>query len=336
MEPALVRSSSGYVTTTEQRKSEIHDENNGLSRPVDSYIHHAKVYKSFTGLINDTYYANYGSTSMFGPHVEFVLGNLGSFIQPPKLKFQENNDFSVIQAVAELDDTIAMFSKKFIKSLFSKSSYGAISWGVVPFVNDLKALYSNFEDIFLGKAFSERVRRCRVAANIPRTVVNANYFGTVHGNVRLSGTYTLPDLTIGDALAIILDELGANPDLSLAWDLVPLSFAANYFLPIGKAIDTLHPRGWYEPEVLFDGTVSLKLHCTSYLLHPNDSANIPAKGLVSGKVYRRMPYSYSFGPQKFRPKMSWKAPLAEQLFSAAYLYMQSRPRPVSRVPRLKR
>lgn len=62
-----------------------------------------------------------------------------------------------------------------------------------------------------------------------------------------------------DALAIIADELGLNFDLRALWDIIPLSFVADYFVPIGDTLESIHPRGWFCPKFLFTGHVSVKL-----------------------------------------------------------------------------
>jgi len=62
-----------------------------------------------------------------------------------------------------------MFSLKFIKSI----SYGSFTWGIMPFLNDVRALTDSYKDITLG--FEHYVR-----STLPVERVESNYRFFLH------------------------------------------------------------------------------------------------------------------------------------------------------------
>jgi hypothetical protein len=58
-------------------------------------------------------------------------------------KLPSSSSFGIIQFFAELDDTLAMFTKRFLRKL----SYGSVTWGVLPFIQDLRALAATLNNL---------------------------------------------------------------------------------------------------------------------------------------------------------------------------------------------
>jgi len=179
------------------------------------------------------------------------------------LEFQQDDNFELLNFVSELDDTLKVFSGKFWNSL----SYGSVNWGLLPLYSDLKSLYNTLGTLFsktksfddqLGN-FSSVVNRRFAPVDIDTTdpTTGLRYKGRVTIRARGSISMDLP-LDKYRNLKILLDELGVHPDLKTIWDLIPLSFLADYYIPIGDVLEGLHPRGWYNPQVDFSGYFTIK------------------------------------------------------------------------------
>lgn len=176
------------------------------------------------------------------------------------LDFIEDNSFELIPFLMDWDDTMAMFSTKFFKEL----SYGAVNWGILPLISDLKSLAASL-DAINGKIVSsyEKIVGKRISRRFSweRKFPSPPWFDHfVTGQTSISG-YIVGDVTYPDsitsALAVFLDELGINPDMKTIWDIIPLSFVGDYFLPIGDFLESFHPRGWFNPTMEFSGGYSV-------------------------------------------------------------------------------
>lgn len=163
--------------------------------------------------------------------------------------------FGLIQFFAELDDTLAMFTRRFWSSL----SYGSMTWGVLPFVSELRALLEALRHRFTDlSAFSYEDQ---ASVSIPSFTTSG--YGTTWGfkytygscTVRKTGT---ADMSFQDPISILLDRIGFHPDLATVWDLVPLSFVVDYLFPIGDLLDNIRPGGWVQA-VYFRGWTTVKL-----------------------------------------------------------------------------
>lgn len=336
----VVNSASGELA-----REDMQDSNNLNLRPY-SGISHAKVRRHATVTYRYPHpdalterYIMYGATSDVHKFGSYVISNLGEFMQPPKMEFQKNNSFELLSFLGEIDDTLAMFSAKFLKSLtrrrivgnkvkvsgVSGSAYGAYTWGVVPLLNDLQGLLRSAQDIF-GGGLAKSLEDAKDSAVIAPVNKEVDYYdwggsrvkGRVFGTLRLTGGFHLPDLAPLDYLMILLDELGVHPDLKTAWDLTPMSFVADYFLPIGDLLDQLHPRGWFKPVITYDGKISAKLTTVNYVTSTYDSNSVIAE--VVGSYYYRGNIAYDFIPQPSKPlKFNWKAPSMRELFNTAYV-----------------
>lgn len=238
---------------------------------------------------------------------------------PLKVSFNRNDDFELLSFIGELDDTLAIFTKKFYKEL----SYGSVNWGLLPFVSDVKSLYSTGSDYVNGKQASELHKITSSDQSRTHRYEGSHYdqFGrrySVDGVLCYHGSFSRVGVVNDrlDALSIFLDELGVHPDLATVWNLVPLSFILDYFVPVGDFIESLHPRGWFEPEFRFNGYVSFK---GTMVLHRDPIGAYQPYYSTSYDVYCRDVLGTIIGIRKPVPLPSFEAPDAKQLFNLAYV-----------------
>lgn len=178
---------------------------------------------------------------------------------PTKLnwgKLPSSTEANLIMLLAEWDETLALFTRKFWRQL----SYGSWTWGVLPFVSEVKAVLEALANI--SKRISELDYEDQYVDTYFITRENSHeWFNTgflqIEGSLnciyRLNGKVDYSHLQI----EAMLDRLGLHPDLATAWDLVPMSFVINWFLPIGSYLESLRRGGWVKA-VYFNGWQSCK------------------------------------------------------------------------------
>jgi hypothetical protein len=237
----------------------------------------------------------------------------------------DNNEFELLPFLFDLDSTLSMFSLKFLREL----SYGSFTWGIMPFISDLKALLNSLRDIFTSSRarFSSctpisRKRDLFHSQSLDASWPAGKYFPAVLSIVsvvRAKGytVYTVPDLSrpLNKAL-FLLDELGVHPDVKTAWDIIPLSFVVDYFIPIGDLLESIHSRGWGSTSTAFTGTFSLKADVTYTLSNVENGVQryLPITGV--SRVYRRSPVESWSAPA---PAVEWQSPSLKEIFNTAYL-----------------
>lgn len=232
------------------------------------------------------------------------------------LDFQKNDGFELIPFLMDWDSTMLMFTKKF----WEKLSYGAVTWGVLPFISECKALLETLLDLngrirdAMTKILNRRItRRTRwIYPSIEQTEFRYKVEGTTTVSGHLTGGLSLPDSEIYKGL-ILLDEFGVHPDLKTVWDVIPLSFMVDYFLPIGDMLESLHPRGWFAPTLSLSGGHSVKYTVEQFprgLRREGDSCEY--------EVYLRNPGLLTLPT---RPTVSppYEAPSILELFNTVYL-----------------
>lgn len=238
------------------------------------------------------------------------------------LSFQKDDDFELLNLLGEMDELLLLFSKSFWQNL----SYGSINWGLLPFVSDLKSLHASLRSLLNGKIFKEitEVRRMKKFKRFKPF----RFDGVVSGNnvefsaigvLRTYGLYGIKHSleTTLLALQITLDELGVHPDLRTVWDLLPLSFVLDYFLPIGDLLESIHPRGWFNPDIQFTGGYSISSEIR--LMYPKASSAVRINYLPSvWSVYERDQKSFTFRARK-PPELEWKCPSFRQLVNTGYV-----------------
>lgn len=228
-----------------------------------------------------------------------------------------NNKFEILPFLFDLDSTISMFSLKFLKEL----KYGAVTWGILPFVSDMKALFHSLLDLYSkvstsSLTFSEKTASVKASGRYYTSYgVPANV--NVNGQLRLNGKFftSIPayEGKIGKALQL-LDEIGFHPDFKTAWDIIPLSFVLEYFIPIGSILESLHPRGWGVPVCTFDGWRSLKY----FFDHSEgDYDRVISLQRAYGRAYYRERLTWTIPAADV--SIEWKTPSLKELFNTAYL-----------------
>lgn len=243
-----------------------------------------------------------------------------------RLSFQKNNNFNVFVAITELDETIAAFFDPGI--LFR--TYGGQTWGLKPLLSDVKSILDSYDDIANGKIEKSLRRRSikNTASFWYQTTGSRGRFTRYEGNVGLIGRLAFDTSAYSPssaALRIFLDELGAHPDLNTVWDAIPLSFVVDYYLPVGQALMSLHPSGWFKPKILFTGTRYMKYTATHLTAKPDATylnGSPHPRGYVSStpartKVYQRDVLASL--PEPLPISLEWEAPNAMQIFNTAYI-----------------
>lgn len=191
---------------------------------------------------------------------------------PPRLanwKLPTTSEFSIIQFFAELDDTIAIFSKKFWREF----SYGAFTWGIIPFVNDIKAILKTIKGLSANLGDIEYEDSYSLNWQDEVYSVGSGVFATGTGKVSYHLTGKVAISEVGNQAQIFLDRIGFHPDLSTAWDLVPLSFLLTDILPIADFLSSLHNRGWVQ-QVCFQGWQSQKVIQSMKLTRWDGTSNL--------------------------------------------------------------
>lgn len=241
------------------------------------------------------------------------------------LSFQDDNDFELLSLIAELDDLLATFTWNFWKQI----SYGSANWGVLPLISDIKSLISSLNN-FYSRAFERDLTKyanSRYAksksfsysgSTLP-TNPNISCNWTLSGTLRLNGYTNIvipsPSAQI-TALQIFADELGFHPDLRTIWDLLPLSFVVDYFLPVGDLIESLHPRGWFNPRITFDGACSFK--GVVYHDAPHTFDRVRTSPTLPCRFYRRWHQRFTSGTRQ-TPQVDFKLPSLRELFNTWYV-----------------
>lgn len=169
-------------------------------------------------------------------------------------KLPSSSEFNLILMFSELRSTMEIFKIAFWKNL----TYGSASWGVLPFIGELRAV---------GRALAKYQAYINGLVNIPyndkiTTVIEdpRKGYGTVTTYANITQTYK-GFVNYGkdpfSKQAAKLDFFGFHPDILTAWDSIPLSFLMNEFLPFVQLIDKVVDRGWVRT-VSFTGWYSRK------------------------------------------------------------------------------
>jgi hypothetical protein len=235
----------------------------------------------------------------------------------------DQSDFELIPFLADWDSTMAMFTKKYLRDL----SHGAVEWGIAPFIRDCFALISSLRSLiskFPGSTCSTVTRQRPLIYSRPYSSIleesdEVGVVTSVDGSTRVHGYVVkwAPKLdSLLDKLAFLLDKLGVHPDLSTAWDIVPLSFLVDYFLPIGDLLESLHPRGWQDPSSHFTGFITHKMFAQT-AGYRNRSGFRFVELPCTWKYYSRT-YVINY-PIRISKTPAFSTPSLKELFNTAYL-----------------
>lgn len=188
-------------------------------------------------------------------YVEAYATELGTLLNWGKLP--SSTKAGIIQILAEIDDTIAIFTKKF----WTQLSYGSWTWGVVPFVHELlavidavNALGTDLSKLAYEDSYSRFVQDVQVT-----NWTAANIYADFTFDFHLAGK---ADMSFQHPGSVALDWLGLHPDLATAWDLIPLSFVVDYLFPLGDWLQSFRQGGWVKA-VYFTGwqSYTCKVDC---------------------------------------------------------------------------
>lgn len=261
-----------------------------------------------------------GDSFLSHPSVSEQVALLASNLNWNKLP--TSSTFKIIQFLAELDDTLAMFTKKFI----SKLSYGAVTWGVMPFLSEMVALLD---------AINRIIDLINSESNIypyhdsESTSVSFDYVGgellwdvTVDIKMRNNGSIHMPQFDILQ----LYDLIGFQPSISTAWDLIPLSFAIDWFIPVGSFLDGLKASSGWVTHIYYEGWTSYTLE---YKISPSSTQpyhpDWKPVANWSGKVFHRYYNRCVLNDIEYEPKQDWfEMPSFMELFNTFYLLSNRR------------
>lgn len=249
------------------------------------------------------------------------------------LAFQENNSFELIPFLVDLDDTLKLFSLKTYREI----SYGAVTWGILPFYSDLMSLLLSLHDLkdrryqtLINRYAAQpqpfyRSREFVDSGDRPLSSPFTRATWSFEGKVTVSGSVQIDFDQLNnaiDSLLILFDELGFHPDLRTLWDITPLSFVLDYFLPVGDILENIHPRGWFRPEFTLNGTASIAGIYKSQPVATDVTTNVARQ--VPYDVYeRRVLQKFGFNNVP-GPDVDFSAPSLRQLVNTAYLQFGNR------------
>jgi len=239
-------------------------------------------------------------------------------------KLRYSNEFGLIQFIAELDETLLTFTKKF----WAEFSYGSFTWGILPFVSDIKAILSQIKrlqekyDQFDGMEYTDIIKE-----DFDYEFLSSPHSRTyqVTGTIKCSnrGLIFPPALfdTDGIDIAALYDLLGFQPSLSTAWDLIPLSFLVDYLLPVGDFLDNLKSSEGWTRHCLFRGWSSTKI--TARVENGKLTANYgyaPVKSNFLIREYSRKYRTAILNDITYKPKINWfDYPSFKELFNWWYV-----------------
>jgi hypothetical protein len=321
-----------YTSTNDYVRENMSEErvSNGSTN-----VRHFKVLSARNGFLGyqqpwDTFYCRNHAVDLRNYTLPVSIGVLRDKAYHNMLDAGLNpNDFELLTFLADIDGTIAMFTRKFLSDL----NYGSVNWGVLPFVSDIKALIGSIKDIFrrMNGEFSScsRLNRKREIVYESRAYEVPPYGNPNHrendlligasGTCRANGvlTWNPPPTEPLDKALLLLDELGVHPDLKTLWDVIPLSFIVDYFIPIGDILESIHPRGWGSVAYTFSGYLSTKALLEIGDVYWVNGTQRKAKSTCIVSYYERTRYD-GYIPSSV-DSVEWEAPSMRELFNVAYL-----------------
>lgn len=294
-------------------------------RALEAFIEESSVPKgnsvkhfssgSWSGLVLDSGTASTSVRSYFAPARianEAVLN-----LQPLVVRWEKlptSSQFSIIQFLAELDDTLMLFTRRFWRSL----TYGSFTWGVLPFVNDMKAILETIRNLSVSLEVVNYEDVEKFALFVPYN----GYTGyTIEGSSRLQGSL---DLSWTGEAQIWLDRLGFHPDIGTVWDLIPLSFVVDWILPVGDFISHFYDRGWVKT-VPFVGWRSVKFEGMTHVFNGNNPYYLHkgSPGYIPFRYYRRDRVRAILDVSGTN-EIDFSLPSPKQLFNMLYIFVLSK------------
>lgn len=185
-------------------------------------------------------------------------------------KLATSNQADLLTNLAEFDDTLLMMTKNIKKS----ASYGGYQWGWAPLISDIMATNdaaSNVSKSLLSNGIRTNpyVTKDTFTVKSAKVPLNIGISAPVHFQhiwdvvIKYSGS-----ISYDNDICAFYDYMGFHPSPKLFWDLVPLSFAVDYVLPIGDMLKQVTPsKGWVK-SANFTGwrTITAKVREVSSLI----------------------------------------------------------------------
>jgi len=233
-------------------------------------------------------------------------------------KLDSSNQASLIQTLAELDESLLLFTKRF----WTQLNYGAFTWGVVPFVQDVCNWATSIKRAFNTISAGPHAYRFHDKYTIP---VNTGYVPGVAGiSVKATGEVVVSrkghyNLSSFNESLSWLDRLGFHPDIATAYDLVPFSFVLDYFLPIGKFLTDTFQRGWVN-SIYFTGWVSRKDSINFEFAPSPGSYWTSVEGNCKYEHFSRTPEASLLHTEPIKFDLpEFSIPTLQQIFNVQYL-----------------
>lgn len=273
------------------------------------HINGRRVMQS-TGLVPSLVWLESSVSQAVGPYLNRLDRN----------KLPTTNKAGILQILAEIDDTIAMFALRFWKKL----SYGAVNWGIIPFVSDIKAVCQTVQNL---AAKLDDFRYTDVdtfsipAQAIPESDHSDFFLGNLEVKIRRNGSGDISDTP---ELNRLLDRLGLHPDLGTAWDLIPMSFLIDYIFPLGNYLESW--RGW-TTGMNFSGWRTFHVNGHIILDDFRPSIWFPSRTSTTFEIFHRVyENTQVLSLLHDRDLPSLKLPSIIQMINMLYVAMMSRKR----------
>lgn len=232
-------------------------------------------------------------------------------------KLPTSNDADLLIAVGEAEETAHMLSTKLKKS----ASYGGIKWGWMPLISEIVKV-NDAANAVKNSVLDGTRRRAPYNTTDKFTVVTppikaawGHYTHTWDVKVKYRGMIEYEN----DVLAFY-DYMGYHPSPKVFWELVPLSFAIDWILPIGDMLSAMTPsKGWVKA-ANFAGWRVITAKCTEKRVKL-DSPYISAPPSPSVTVViRELLYGLALEEKKVLKTIDYlKQPKLEQLCDIAFL-----------------
>lgn len=232
----------------------------------------------------------------------------------PWHKLPTSSSFNSVAFLAELKESVLMFSTRAIASILKSplGIHGFLEFGFAPFISDLVAILQLIEiynNLAVSKVVPFSTHRTDTFSLQGQRVNGLYYYISGTQTTRFSGTVT-PDLS---RLPQLADFLGFKFDLATVWELTPLSFVVDYFLPIGDFLDAFIRGGWTS-SIHFTGSVSENV-LLEYNWH--DRPTIITK--VATKRYKRTFIDGYYPVEKVDPPIDFELPSIKQALNTVYI-----------------
>lgn len=293
--PAGVIDELQYVYSSYEKMSDV---SNGFARPKGSPCGHTKCSLTPLYYESDRYGPNAAyrySNSYLGPTAvdcSKAIEGIIPFDQLAQLEWELDNDifdrharlyedWSLLNAGLEASEIPALLGSigesltSTLRSLRNRN-FLEYQFGLVPIMNDLYSLFENlrranevspYRQAAAGQPSRYSMTRVLPMPRSFRVDIggSSNTFlqcSVSYAKLRAVGSLIVSYPEVSRALMDLyelLDILGIHPDLGTWWDATAFSWLIDWIVPVGDAIESLHRRGWTNPNVYVTGSLSTKV-----------------------------------------------------------------------------